>query len=323
MNKSHKQIVAFLDLLGFSHNYDIIERQKKDDSKKFASLAIGRLYRFYMDRLQMAITESCKEMKDFLDRNTEKTFDQEFLDSVLNPHILTISDSIVIAMDCDDDHVNLAYMFLTNFLLRLTDETMKSDHMFDELKKYGLSIFNPIRGGLAYDYAELNFHNQTPMIYGIAYNKAYKLEGAAGWPRIAVDPELSKILLSSEWNVNSLSETSEEGVSVYFDVLKFKYLQMIKKISNVDGQQQLIRDFATRHKKYIELNTRQASMLVKYDYVKREKLYPKYENWISYYNDRMKWLIQNDSNLSQVAASLVIKDDFLNSVFDDYETDLH
>lgn len=317
--KSKKQLVAFLDLMGFSHYYDMILRQKNEDSKLVASAVIGQLYRSYMSRLKNAISMSYEKMANALNEQDRDLFRKKF-DSVLNPHIISFSDSIIIAIDCREDEIVTAYMLLANALLLLCDETMKPDYMPEDLKKYNLSIFCPIRGGISYDYAELSLNERDPMIYGLAFYRAHKIESKAGWPRIVIDKELSHILSSNRTCIDSLSDSDIKGeFGTYLDILKMKYKVVISRIANIEAKRDVAQTFANIHKKYIELNARQASMLCKYGYTNVKNLKPKYESWIENYNQRIQWGIDNDKDISDTLKKFLIEPNFLDMTFENYE----
>lgn len=318
MPQHKKQLVAFLDLLGFRHYYDIILNQKKPDSKEHASRVIGHLYQSYMSRLRESISKSYKIMSKSADKNG-LGLSKEIQDSILNPKIISISDSIILAIDCDESTIVFAYMLLVNALLLLFDETMKPDYMPGELKKYNMSIFCPIRGGISYDYAALDFETKDPMLYGIAFYKAYKLEAKAGWPRVVLDDELSQILAQNKTCLESLSKTGDPDCPLYFDVLKMKFESIIKKFSKIEDKRTLASDFLRKHHMYLILNARQASMLCKYEYTSYKKIFPKYEAWAVNYNYHIQQIIEKEKGLAKILNPLIIDMNDLLRIFDNYE----
>lgn len=307
-----KQLVAYIDLLGFSYFYEAIKLQKKADSERFAFLAVNELYQSYIGRLKTSIAKAIKDIQDKIGQGMD--FDSDFLQSISTPHILAISDSIIIAIDCTEKNVVATYMILANALLMLTEETMKSDYMQDYLKKYNLAIFCPVRGGIAFDYSKVNLTGSSPYLYGPAFYRAYRLEKKATWPRIAIDPDLNRVLSQNNLTQNSLDDGAEFGEIPFFDIMKFLYTQIIQNVSESGTRNDIIEDVAKRFKAYIELNAQHASflsILPTHTHKDTVRLREIYSEWIYYYNKRINWLIQHTTPRSETAESLLITDTFL------------
>jgi len=318
MTDGRYQLIAYLDLLGFSNYYAYIkkiEMAKRDEKTAFAFFNI--LYRKYIDRLIASV--------NLVPRNISSDNDEKNILSTLSESIqvLPISDSIIIAVDCESKTIMQAYWLVSFMLLLTLDEMMKADFIQDEIKKLGFSIFNPIRGGMSFGLSETNLTKSPPFIFSVPYNEAYEIEkGKSCWPRITLSDSITQQVKDTYIGKISLSYDAEIKLN-YFDPLKFKYFFFAKsKAVNLPNKQDriaLVSKFAQDYKFYVELNAKGAAVLY-HDLIKNydkdgekraESLLDKYKKWILYYNDRIRWLIENDTDFND-CHDLLISDEIYN-----------
>lgn len=290
--KEQKQLVAFLDLLGFGERYDLINRQTIEDTKKYLFHTSHQLYNVYLDRIKAALKIGFVIVQEARPELL-KDLDENFLDSLSNPHFFPISDCFIIAIDCDDSNVSLAYLVLSNCLAFAIEEIMIFRNFREDVEKMKLPVFNPIRGGISYGFSEINLKYGTLHIYSLPYYEAVCIEKEASWPRIGISKHLTKIL--SPFYRESIAECSGKLMGSFFDIAYFKY-NISQSISNQKEKITFLENFSNIFKNYIIFNAEHCALTLQSETNKerRKKLSDKYQSWTEYYNDRVSQLITID-----------------------------
>ena len=295
MSNNSKQLVIFLDFWGFKKYYEYVAIQTKPKSQEYLFKAFFGLYHGYIARLKSAL--------DSLPQFIKEKHDNSKLDFLKNTQILTISDSIVITIDCADDSINDAFAFACFLLLRVIDESVKTETHIQDFKKFGHLFYLPIRGGVSYGPSIANLKSAPPFIFSCAYNDAVVLEKQAAWPRILIDRDLAERIKSNPFYEHSISE---DGIDKYYDFLKFKYQMFLNNMrvsfSKKEDRIRFLEQSAMPYRQHIEMCTKEAGLFYTY-YIKKngsEDDCPvdpkKYGKWINYYNDRINWLVENDAD---------------------------
>jgi len=292
-----KQLVIFLDFWGFKKYYDFVSRQKKPESQEYLFKAFFGLYHGYITRIREALNT--------LPQTFKGKFNGTKLDFIKKTQILTVSDSIVIAIDCKDENVESAFIFACFLLLRAIDESVKTDSQIEDFEKFGYLFYLPIRGGISYGYSITNLGSSPPFVFSSAYNDAVALEKRAAWPRILIEEKLAQKL-----KLNPLAESAlnENELDIFFDPLKFKYHCYFNNpkilFENKEARIEFLENSLLPYKRHLEMCTKEGGLLYKH-YINEYNCdegcpvdAKKYKSWISYYNESVNLLISNDPNFS-------------------------
>lgn len=304
---NYKQLAIFLDFWGFKKYYEYISRQKKPESQEHLFKAFFCLYHGYINRITEALNSLPQLIKE-KHKGTELNF-------IKNTQILTISDSIVITIDCTDENVGSAFIFASFLLSRVIDESIKTETHIEEFEKFNYLFYLPIRGGMSCGYSITNLKSVPPFLFSCAYNDAVALEKRAAWPRILIDNRLAQTV-----KTNPIAELaiSEEGTEKFFDPLKFKYQLFLNNpemsFKNMEDRIGFLEQVALPYKQHIEMCTKEAGNFYRnhIDTHKSDEGCPvdpqKYRCWIEYYNDRINWLVNNDKDFT-AREDLLISDE--------------
>lgn len=209
--KNSRQVVVFLDLLGFS---EIMKNNSKDSYEK-----LNNLSRYIHDKF----SDGKEQRKNKTDEEEEKL---RKTDITSFENLIYFSDSLIIS--ADEEHVNLFICQLGNFIVNWTQKELKCMPNNEEHKTPPLLF----RGGIAI--GDVIFNSEQIIsdgqynllgatnVSGKSYVDAVHLESAGKGPRLFCNGEVAKLLKDLPI-LKQVKEDVYEIIWTYYICEQFEY----------------------------------------------------------------------------------------------------
>lgn len=304
-----KQLVAFIDLLGFQDFYEIIKRQKTEEGLKMTFRNFDGLYNRYLDMLKECLLGQLASFSGLSFKEKKFKLGKDF-------QVLAISDCIIIVFDCNEETLPAYFLELSFVLAMLFQRLANRDFIAEHIQDFHYSLFLPIRGGISYDYSNISFNTQTPYIFSSAYNEAVSIEKRACWPRVGI----SQMLLEKFENKIPFNEI----ICREFENDEFPFidqgaviLAMANRLSPETERNNFIERAVKHFREYIILNIRSCAIIYETKPNNR-KVKNIYNKWVNFFNNRVSWLLENEMYFA-TKQELLINDRFVEETFSDVQ----
>ena len=282
--KNYKSLVAFLDFMGTTIDFDVIylEVNGKDEATRYqASQEYLKKFHYRQDVAERSLADNI-----------------QLLSKTIRPEILqvehaTISDSLIVVFkNLEERHLHTAMRLLGAFISSVVTEYLANQ---DTLKG-GIPLIHPIRGGVAYDYGEVNLNHSPIVLAGFVWDKVVRLEKKASWPRVIIDPDLASKVASSQQVKPFLDDSDPEFLS--FDLQGIGIQTIQNQIPQADRAKMTLDFIIAKSFQFIDLNLEKNFKTTKYLEDKGtpisgkelQEIVNKYQRWIIHHNLKTKML---------------------------------